>query len=155
MAIEKTISLAPTVEESTAYEASGAVTTREFKILRQKVGGVQSSLTVAEGEIDLRVTYNDVISAINLSPEVITINASKINLVGYVTLTNLATAGQTTINGGNITTGTMSADRIYGGTINGNTVSVVNLNASNINAGTLSADRVVADWWLEYWFIYN
>ena len=36
----------------------------------------------------------------------------------------------------------MSADRIYGGTINGNNVSVTNISASNITSGSLSADRV-------------
>lgn len=38
--------------------------------------------------------------------------ASQINLTGYVTFTSLSTAGQTTINGGNITTGTIYGIRI-------------------------------------------
>lgn len=36
----------------------------------------------------------------------------EINLEGYVTFTNLSTSGQTTIDGGNIKTGTISAERL-------------------------------------------
>lgn len=46
------------------------------------------------------------------------------------------------LNASKITAGTMSADRIYGGTIDGNNVNVTNLSASNIKSGTLSADRI-------------
>lgn len=152
MAIEKTINLAPTTEENTTYTTSGSVSTRAFKILRQKVDGASAALTVAEGEIDLRVTYNDVISAINLSPETITISASKITLSGDVVLKSNLTDGTTSISGSNIntgvinadliTTGTLSADRIYGGTINGNNVSVTNLSAGSITSGTINVSRI-------------
>lgn len=43
-----------------------------------------------------------------------------------------------------ITTGFLSADRIFGGTISGLNVNIVNLNASNITSGTLAADRIGA-----------
>ena len=50
----------------------------------------------------------------------ITISASRINLDGYVTFENLAhNNGKTVIDGGNIRTGTISGDRIYGGVIRG------------------------------------
>ena len=145
MAVGKTINLAPTTEDSSAYAPSGSVSTRDFKVLRRKTDNLSASLTVAQDNIDLRVTYDDVINAINVSSEGIIIQANRVNLSGLVTFSNLSTPGQTTINGANITTGTMSADRIYGGTINGNTVSVINLNASNISAGTISADRLAVN----------
>lgn len=52
-----------------------------------------------------QVGNDEIISKINVSPEVVQISAAKVNLTGYVTMTNLSTSGQTTINGANITTG--------------------------------------------------
>ena len=50
----------------------------------------QAILTVnkATAEIELKVGYDDVISAINLSPEEIEINSNKIKLEGYVSINN-------------------------------------------------------------------
>ena len=62
--------------------------------------------------IELKVDKNGIISAINMSPESIDISSDKINLSGYTTFTDLSTYGKTTINGSNITTGTISADRL-------------------------------------------
>lgn len=112
-----------------------------------QVSSLQSQITVNAGNIALKVSSTDyngntIASLINQTATTIQISAAKINLTGYITATNLATAGQTTINGGNITTGTLSADRIYGGTINGSVVNITNLNASNINAGSLSVGRL-------------
>ena len=83
-------------------------------------------------EVSKKVDENEVIAAINLTSEAATIDASKINLNGYVTVTDLAGTGTTTINGSNIKTGTIDASL----------VSVVNLNANNITSGTLSADKI-------------
>lgn len=111
--------------------------------------GSYSTITQTAASIATRVATTDyngntIASLINQTATTIAISASKINLTGYVTMTNLETAGQTTINGDNITTGTLSADRIYGGTINGTNVNITNLNASNINAGSMSVDRLTA-----------
>lgn len=83
-------------------------------------------------EVSKKVDENEVIAAINLTSETATIDASKINLNGYVTVSDLAGTGTTTINGSNIKTGTIDASL----------VSVVNLNANNITSGTLSADKI-------------
>ena len=85
-------------------------------------------------EMSAKVGDNEIISKINQTAEQIQIQASKVNLTGYITATNLATAGQTVINGGNITTGTIDAS----------VVTVDNINASNISSGTLSAARIAA-----------
>lgn len=42
-----------------------------------------------------------------------------IDLTGKVSFSDLSTSGKTTINGSNITTGTLSADRVLGGTLKG------------------------------------
>ena len=62
----------------------------------QKMDGIKLSVNTNGKEISL------------------TLNGStqKIDLSGYVSFTNLSTAGQTTINGGNIVTGTISAERL-------------------------------------------
>lgn len=93
-----------------------------------------SQLTIQAGEISSKVDSNGIISSINQTSETVKINASKINLAGYVTISSLSVAGSTTINGGNITTGT----------INASNVSITNINASNITAGTLNASRIGA-----------
>ena len=55
-----------------------------------------------------------------------------VNFNSRVTFTDLSTAGNTTIDGGNITTGTIDAS----------VVNVTNLDASNITAGTMSANKI-------------
>ena len=51
-------------------------------------------------------------------------------------------SGTTVINGSNITTGYISANRISGGTIDADTINVNNLNASNLTKGLVSANRI-------------
>lgn len=91
--------------------------------LQITVNGINSRLESTEGDVatldyqvgQFSLTYvnkNGVISSINQSAEAITINASKLNLVGYTTFTDLSTPGKTTISGSNITTGVVSASRI-------------------------------------------
>lgn len=48
-----------------------------------------------------------------------TSGAANITVTGFVTFNDLANAGSTTINGANITTGTINCDRLSGGTIKG------------------------------------
>ena len=83
-------------------------------------------------EISQKVGDNEIISKINQTAESIQIQASRVDLAGYVTFTNLSTSGQTTIDGGNITTGTIDAS----------VVTVDNINASNITSGTMSASKI-------------
>lgn len=78
----------------------------------RRVQSAQASIAILGDEIELKVDADGVIAAINLSQETATISASKVNLTGYVTVTDLSGSGTTTINGDNITTGTISAQRI-------------------------------------------
>ncbi len=104
----RTYKLSPQAEENTEYSKSG-VTTKDFKVLRKAVDGTNSSLQVLSNQIDLKVSNTDIINRINLSTEGILIQANRLTLSGLVTFSNLSTAGQTTINGGNIMAGTITA----------------------------------------------
>lgn len=89
-----------------------ALTVTEVGTLDGRVTTAESSIIINSDNIALKVSKDGIIAAINISPEVIQISAAKINLTGYVTITNLATSGTTTINGGNITTGTIQSARL-------------------------------------------
>src|SRR5690606_18969683 len=52
--------------------------------LTNRVSQAESSITLLSDKIQLKVDKNGVISAINLSPETVKLQASKINLDGYV-----------------------------------------------------------------------
>lgn len=77
-------------------------------------GTLSSSVTQNAQAISQRVEKNGVISAINQSAEQIVIAAGKVDLSGKVSFSDLSTAGLTTINGSNITTGSIHAIDIYG-----------------------------------------
>lgn len=72
----------------------------------------RGEITVLAGEIDQKVSKGSIIAEINLTPESATIDASRINLFGYVTAYDLETGGRTVVNGDNITTGTVRAERL-------------------------------------------
>ena len=57
--------------------------------------------------VSQKVGKDEIISSINQSAESIKINANKVNITGFVTFNNLKNSGETTINGSNITTGTI------------------------------------------------
>ena len=99
-------------------------------------------------EMSQKVGDNEIISKINQTAESIQIQASRVDLAGYVTFTNLSTSGQTTINGGNITTGELSADRIRGGTLKvggvNNANGVLSIYGSDgIRYGEISKDGII------------
>jgi hypothetical protein len=60
--------------------------------LGNRVTTAESSITVNADNIALKVSKNGVISSINQTPESITISASRINLSGYVTASQLSAA---------------------------------------------------------------
>lgn len=88
------------------------ITTAETEIKQQ---GDTISLVAADGTIKGAA----IVSAINVSGAKISMSALNIDLTGYATFNALSTPGQTIINGANISTGYISADRIQGGTISG------------------------------------
>lgn len=109
----------------------------------QKTYATKTELTTAKTEIKQttdsisstvsnKVGKSEIASTINQTAQSVKISASKIDLSGYATFTALKTSGSTTINGSNITTGTIDASK----------VTVKNLNASNITSGTISASKI-------------
>lgn len=118
--------------QSQIKQTSDAITA-EVNRAKAEEGKLSSSIKQTAESIALKVDKNGIISSINQSAEAITIDASKVNLNGYVTISNL-TDGTTTISGSNIKTGTIDASQ----------VNVTNINASNITTGTLNASRIAA-----------
>lgn len=77
--------------ENTASILNSSIT-QTAKQIRQEVSdanrALQASIDVQAGKIDMKVDYNGVIAAINLSPGYASIDADKINLNGAVTANN-------------------------------------------------------------------
>ena len=96
-------------------DMDGKITTNSENITKidQKADAINFS-------VEKKVDGDSIISAINMSPETIKINASKINITGFVTFSDLSTAGKTTINGANIdTTNLRVRGELISGQING------------------------------------
>lgn len=110
---------------------------------------LSSTITQTASEISSTVSQKvgktEIISTINQTPETVTISANKINISGTITAINNNTS--TSINGGKIATGTLSASKITTGTLNGNNVSITNLSASNIKSGSLTSSSVKIGSW--------
>lgn len=92
---------------------------------------LSSRITQNSNAIQTRVEKGSIISTINQSAESVTINASKVNLSGYVTITSLGANGSTTVNGSRIHGGTL----ILGGNNNENG-QISMRNSSNVEIGT-------------------
>ena len=78
----------------------------------KRVTAAESTIRQQAESIELKVSKDDVISVINQTPEAVKIDASKIELSGYVTFKNAVTKGEVTIDGGNLKAGTVTADKI-------------------------------------------
>ena len=86
------------------------------------------------------VTAASIVQTINNSGSSVMISADKIYMTGsttFLTADDVGANGSTTINGSLITTGSINADRISGGTINGKKIEVINLDAGSITTGDL------------------
>ena len=81
-----------------------------------KTSDYDTDIGELEASIELKVDVENLISSINMSAETVKINASRLNLTGYVTMTDLSTSGRTSIFGGNIETNTITADKLTIGT---------------------------------------
>lgn len=93
-------------------------------------------------EVSKKVGNNEVISRIRQSAESVKIQASKIEIDGVINAINNNTS--TTINGGKITTGTLSASAVNASSGTFNSANIPNLSADKITSGYLSAGRIKA-----------
>ena len=97
------------------------------------LGTVSSQLQDAEGNISslqqtvsgLRITASNGTqsSTLTLTSNGVQLSSTNVQITGMVTFTDLSTSGRTTINGGNITTGVISAIDISSVTIDGSSIS--------------------------------
>lgn len=78
--------------------------------IRQDLDGIDLVYNSENGTAS--ITIGDITVTDLVNGEYVTRTVAGIDLTGYVTFHSLETAGATTINGSNITTGTISADRI-------------------------------------------
>lgn len=99
---------------------------------------------ILNGKIELKVTKGETIADINITPGTIRIRADKVNLDGYATFSSLTTAGQTVINGANIMTGTIVADKIGAGQIIAGKLATDAVSASNIQTDAVQAYHIKA-----------
>lgn len=99
-----------TAAENTASEAKQ--TANSFSTRITTAEGNISSLTQTAGKIDWLIKSGTNSSNFTLTDRTISLVSSNINLTGYVTIDSLKAGGTTTIDGGRITTGTISADRV-------------------------------------------
>lgn len=119
------------------------------------INGVKTDVSMVEqtaNKITWVVKSGSSSSDFTLTDRAISLVASQISLTGYVKFNDLSASGSTSINGANIITGTLSAekittgylraDRISGGILNFALISALNLTASMIQAGTLDANKV-------------
>lgn len=146
-------------EQGNITSQMATITTEQSEIkqnaqgLTSTVSSIQTSLQNLDGEVEtlsstvstVQQTATGLTSTVTQQGETISQirqDLDKIDISGYVTFNDLKTSGSTTINGSNITTGYISADRISGGTIDADTINVSNLNASNLTKGLINANRI-------------
>ena len=123
---------------NTADGAPGPFTyTANITAVKLEEGEVSTDWSAAPED---KTSNTEIIAKINLSPETIVISASKLDLQGYVTFSNLSTSGQTAINGANITTGTISADRIAANSITAAKLDITDLSAASALIGGFALD---------------
>ena len=123
---------------STLSQTVGGFNTRienaegSVSALTQTVNSFKTRIETAEGNITLVTQTANKISWLvksgtsasdfTMTDRAVKLVADKIDLSGYVTVSALGTAGKTTINGANITTGTIHADRIDTSTLKVKTI---------------------------------
>lgn len=78
------------VQDIAGNRSSITLIESEIEIMVQDIAGNYSAINVLSDEISLKVNKNGVIAAINLSPESISLDASRINLNGVTTMNGLA-----------------------------------------------------------------
>lgn len=107
--------------------AEGSVSTltqtvNSFKTRIETAEGNITSVTQTANKISWLVKSGTSASDFTMTDRAVKLVADTIDLSGYVTISALGTAGKTTINGANITTGTIHADRIDTSTLKVKTI---------------------------------
>lgn len=96
--------------KQTSEKIELTVTKTQLNEMGERVTAAESSITQLADNIELKVSADEVVSSINMSPEEITIKASKINLSGYAKVSQLEAA---TASIDNLLTGTTVASHLH------------------------------------------
>lgn len=112
--------------------ATKATTNTLSSRISQTAKGI--SLTVNNGSTSSGITIG-----VTKEDGTTTTTSGTIQMNGLVKFTDLSGSGTTTINGSNITTGTISANRVSGGTLQGTTIIA---NSGTIGGYTMASDRL-------------
>ncbi len=145
-----TLSSHKTAIEQNSYDIS--LRAEETKLIDGRLTKAEAEIKVNADEIDLRVERDGVIASINVTPETIKIDSSKLDIYGVVTFINSDTGTRTLIDGGKIITGSIIAKQLNVNEIFANSavidiiqsrsVKTSDLSATNITTGTLDALKV-------------
>lgn len=119
----------------------------KFEILDNKI---KSSVASLEGEIETTKTTIEqtseeiklVASDMNEKYSSLKLSVDSIDLTGFVTFESLEEEGQTTINGANIATGTITADQISVGTITADEIKAGTITGGNIADQTIGTENI-------------
>lgn len=140
--------------------AEGSVSTltqnvNSFKTRIETAEGNITSVTQTANKINWLVKSGTSASDFTMTDRAIKLVADKIDLSGYVTISALGTAGKTTINGANITTGTIKADRIDTSTLKVKTIYAesgkVSLKENSTSAMYIGGD---GSWNYDYTYVF-
>lgn len=110
------------IEDTEGAVSTLTQTVNNFKTRIETAEGNITSVTQTANKINWLVKSGTSASDFTITDRAIKLVADKIDLSGYVTVSALGTAGKTTINGANITTGTIHADRIDTSTLKVKTI---------------------------------
>lgn len=140
--------------------AEGSVSTltqtvNSFKTRIETAEGNITSVTQTANKISWLVKSGTSASDFTMTDRAVKLVADTIDLSGYVTISALGTAGKTTINGANITTGTIHADRIDTSTLKVKTIYAesgkVSLKESSTSTMYIGGD---GSWNYDYTYIF-
>ncbi|QXB17555.1 phage minor structural protein, N-terminal region [Corynebacterium coyleae] len=151
----------------TAYETARQVQTSSearFTELTNADNSLASSLSMMASDLNLRVRSSEIISQINISPEIILIDGKRIHITGQTSIDNatittamIANAAITdakiaNLSAAKITTGTLAAARIAAGSITSDkltiadgfikTAMIANAAITDAKIGSLSASKI-------------
>ena len=123
---------------STNGQSSGAYFA-ELKIERGTVSTPytrvsSSEVQITSDNINLKVSKDGVVNAVNISPEGISIYGNKLHITAATYIDNAVIKDAMIAN--------LSADKLTAGTINAANINVINLNANNITTGTISGSNL-------------
>lgn len=140
----KTVSDKTSTLEQTVNGFSGRISSIETTAnnASSKVTEITATVNGLTTTVANKTDKGAIISTINQSAEAIKIQASKLELTGYVTMTNLSTSGQTSIDGGNIKTRTITAAKIASGTITATQIAANTITGAKIASKTITADKI-------------